>query len=60
MNTFAENQLGDPETLSLFRNTAEQLYGGPVELVTGAEDGAGRLASRSLEELRRFKQVKFI
>ena len=60
MNTFAENQLGDPETLSIFRNTAEQLYGGPVELVTGAEDGAGRLASRSLEELRRFKQVKFI
>ena len=60
MNGFAEKQLNTTETLALFRTTAEALCGGPVELNILSEDGGAKLASRDLEELQRFKQVKFI
>lgn len=60
MNGFAEKQLNTTETLALFRSAAEALCGGPVELEVRSEDGGAKLASRDLEELQRFKQVKFI
>ena len=60
MNGFAEKQLNTTETLALFRSTAEALCGGPVELQVFSENGGAKLASRDLEELQRFKQVKFI
>lgn len=60
MNGFAEKQLNTTDTLALFRSTAEALCGGPVELQVFSENGGAKLASRDLEELQRFKQVKFI
>lgn len=60
MNGFAEKQLNTTETLALFRSTAEALCGVPVELQVFSENGGAKLASRDLEELQRFKQVKFI
>lgn len=60
MNSFAEKQLNTTETLALFRSAAEALCGGPVELQVYSENGGAKLASRDLEELQRFKQVKFI
>ena len=60
MNGFAEKQLNTTETLALFRSAAEALCGCPVELEVRSEDGGEKLASRDLEELQRFKQVKFI
>lgn len=60
MNSFAEKQLNTTETLALFRSAAETLCGAPVELNILSENGGAKLASRDLEELQRFKQVKFI
>lgn len=57
---FASMMLGKQEQLDIFRSEAEKLTGGAVRVTVQEMDSDERMATRSLEELKKFTQVKFV
>ena len=56
---FAHDMLGRPEVLDKFRSAAAELAGAPVAVSVGEMDSGEKIATRSIEELRKFKEVQF-
>ena len=56
---FAHDMLGRPEVLDKFRSAAAELAGAPVAVSVGEMESGEKIATRSIEELRKFKEVQF-
>ena len=56
---FAHDMLGRPEVLDKFRSAAAELAGAPVAVSVSEMDSGEKIATRSIEELRKFKEVQF-
>jgi hypothetical protein len=59
-NGFAFDMLNKQDILAQFRECASALAGRPITVSVSGMDTHEKLAERSIEELKRFKQVKFI
>jgi len=59
-NGFAYDMLNKQDILAQFRECASALAGRPMTVSVSGMDTHEKLAERSIEELKRFKQVKFI
>lgn len=57
---FAFHLLNKPDILAQFRECAQAFSGRPITVTVSEMDSGEKLASRNLQELERFKQVKFI
>lgn len=56
---FARDMLGKPEVIEKFRAAAAELAGSQVAVSVSEMDSGEKIATRSIEELRRFKEVQF-
>ena len=57
---FASNMLNKPDVLDILRDAASALTGRPVSVRADSAEAAMEAAVRDLDELKRFKQTKFI
>ena len=56
---FASNMLSKPDMIEKFRAAAAEVAGESVAVKVTEMDSDEKIATRSIEELRRFKEVKF-
>lgn len=58
--SFAYGAFNKPDILAAFREAASKLAGRPVRVAAMPMDSMEKIAARSIDELARFKEVKFI